>query len=142
MSALRPRQERFCQYFVLDPNATHAAAHAGYARRTAVKQGSRLLANSRVSTRIIELRRDIARRHCADADQLMAKLEAIYRRASEDHHWGAAGRAVELQARLASMMPQAGMSQAGGRGCPGRKNVDIPPGIPACFTINQRLDVK
>ena len=86
MSAIRPRQERFCQYFVLDPNATNAAAHAGYARRTTGKQGSRLLANSRVSARIVELCSDIVRRHCAYADQLMAKLEAIYRRASEDHH--------------------------------------------------------
>ena len=100
MSAIRPRQERFCQYFVLDPNATNAAAHAGYARRTAGKQGSRLLANSRVPARIVELPSDIVRRHCAHAHQLIATLAATDRPASALPPSGAARPSPEHRTRL------------------------------------------
>ena len=47
-------------------------------------------------------------------EALIGKLEIVYRRAMEDHHFYAAARAVELQARLA------------GRTAAGR----LPPGPP------------
>ncbi len=107
MTPIKPRQESFCQFYILYANATRAAIRAGYAPRTARKQGSRLLHDKRVLARITELRADIAKQHCADADQLMAKLEAIFGQAVEGHQWSAAVRAVELQAQLAGVMPRA-----------------------------------
>ena len=106
MAALSARHETFCRRFVTNPNATHAAADAGYARRTARQQGSRLLGKAAVQARIAQLRSEIARRHCLDGDALMAKLETVYRRALEHHHFHAAARAVELQGRLAGAFPE------------------------------------
>jgi hypothetical protein len=39
----------------------------------------------------------------ADTEALIGKLEVVYRRAIGDHHFTAAARAIELQARLARM---------------------------------------
>ena len=52
---LTPRQERFAVEFILDRNNTAAAKRAGYSERTAESQGSRLLKNVKVATRVAEL---------------------------------------------------------------------------------------
>lgn len=46
---LSPKQERFVAEYLVDLNATQAAVRAGYSKRTASEQGSRLLGNVRVS---------------------------------------------------------------------------------------------
>lgn len=43
--ALTKKQQRFCEEYLLDLNATQAAIRAGYSEKTANEQGSRLLAN-------------------------------------------------------------------------------------------------
>jgi phage terminase small subunit len=45
---LSPRQQRFIEEYLVDLNATRAAIRAGYARQSAARQGSRLLANARI----------------------------------------------------------------------------------------------
>lgn len=45
---LNPRQARFVQEYVVDCNGTQAAIRAGYSRRGASQQASRLLANAKV----------------------------------------------------------------------------------------------
>lgn len=52
---LTPKQERFCQEYVKDLNATHAAKAAGYSAKTAEVQGSRVLGYAKVRSRIQEL---------------------------------------------------------------------------------------
>ena len=94
MAPIRPRQKSFCQHYILNANAARAAARAGYAPRSARKQGSRLLADRRIMARITQLRANIAKLHCADAEQLMAKLESVFYQAVEPHQYGAAVRAV------------------------------------------------
>ena len=42
---------------------------------------------------------------CRETGVLLGKLENVYNRAIEDHHYVAAARAVEIQARLAGLMP-------------------------------------
>lgn len=98
---LPPRQEAFCHYFVLWGNASVAASEAGYAPRSAKNQGYRLTQNPRIRARIAALRRGLARAYGLDAEVLVGKLEALYQRAVEDHHFYAAARCVELQARMA-----------------------------------------
>ena len=98
---LPPRQEAFCHYFVLWGNASVAASEAGYARKSAKNQGYRLGRRPRIRARIAELRRGLARAYGLDAEVLVGKLEALYQRAVEDHHFHAAARCVELQARMA-----------------------------------------
>ncbi|MCH7937672.1 MAG: terminase small subunit [Proteobacteria bacterium] len=98
---LPPRQEAFCHYFVLWGNASVAASEAGYARGSAKNQGYRLGRRQRIQARIAELRRGLARAYGLDAEVLVGKLEALYQRAVEDHHFHAAARCVEIQARIA-----------------------------------------
>src|SRR5262249_53478937 len=46
---LTPKQERFVQEYLVDLNATQAAIRAGYSKKTATEQASRLLTNVKVS---------------------------------------------------------------------------------------------
>ena len=98
---LRPRHEAFCQYFVLGGNATYAARAAKYSPESSRNQGYRLMRQPRIVARIAAIRRGLARAYAIDAEVLLGKLEAIYQRANEDHHFHAAVRAVEAQARIA-----------------------------------------
>ena len=100
MSNLTPRQERFCQRFVYCLNAAKAARVAGYAPRTANREGYRLLQDPRVARRIQEIQWTLAEQHGRDTDTLVGKLEMVYRRAMEDGRYHAAARAVALQAEL------------------------------------------
>lgn len=101
--SLPPRQERFCHLYVADSHATRAAMAAGYAPRTARAQGSRLLSHPGVAARIRDLQAAQANRTCAHVDALMAKLENVYLKALDNHNFQAAGKAVEMQARLAGL---------------------------------------
>lgn len=101
---LNPRQERFCHYFVLYACASVAAIEAGYSPPSSKHQGYRLLRSGRVRERIRALHAE----HCrdlggGDTEALIGKLENVYRRAVQDHHFHTAARCIELQARLASM---------------------------------------
>jgi hypothetical protein len=112
---LKTRHERFCRTFVDCMNATLAAKAAGYAPRTARNAGYRLLRHPRILARITEIQRETAEAQCRNVDILLGKLETIYRRAVDDHHFAAAARAVELQAKLAgvSLGPQSIRLQPG-----------------------------
>ena len=100
---LRSRHEAFCQYFVLYGSAANAAREAGYAPASCKNQGYRLMRQPRIRARVADIRRGLARAYALDAQVLLGKLEALYQRANEDHHFHAAVRAVEAQARIAAM---------------------------------------
>ena len=53
---LTPKQERFCEEYLVDLNATAAARRAGYSPATANEQAARLLAKISVKERIAALR--------------------------------------------------------------------------------------
>ncbi len=112
-STLTSRQERFCQAFVVYATAATAAREAGYARTNARQYGSRLLKTERIRARIREIQSGLAADHGRDMDVLLGKLEIVYRRAIEDHHFYAAARAVELQAKLGRMAKLPHMSLSG-----------------------------
>jgi phage terminase small subunit len=67
--ALKPKQELFVAEYLVDLNATAAAARAGYKHPN--KQGPRLLVNVGVAARIQELKRQRSERVQADADQVL-----------------------------------------------------------------------
>lgn len=98
---LTPRHEAFCQYFVLGGNAAYAAQDAGYAPKSSKNQGYRLMRRARIRARVAEIRSELAGTFALDARVLLGKLEALYLRAIEDHHFHAGVRAVEAQARIA-----------------------------------------
>ena len=57
--ALEDRQQAFCQEYIIDFNATQAAIRAGYSKKTANEQASRLLTNVNIQAEVqrqIEIR--------------------------------------------------------------------------------------
>lgn len=78
--SLTPKQELFCQHYLLDLNATRAAIRAGYSEATAQEQGSRLLSRVMVSTRVHELIQARSERLRVDADWVLRQLIAVVER--------------------------------------------------------------
>ena len=109
---LRPRHEAFCQHFVLGGNATYAARAAKYSPQSSKNQGYRLMRQPRIRARVADIRRELARDYALDAEVLLGKLETLYQRANEDHHFHAAVRAVEAQARISDRVKAFGLSLA------------------------------
>ena len=102
---LSPRQETFCHSYVYFPNAANAAREAGYEASSSRQQGHRLLKAQAVAARIAAIRQRMAEDGCRETGVLLGKLENVYNRAIEDRHYVAAARTVEIQARLAGLMP-------------------------------------
>lgn len=48
MAELTDKQQRFCDEYLIDLNATQAAIRAGYSEKTAKEQGARLLTNANI----------------------------------------------------------------------------------------------
>lgn len=90
--SLTPRQQRFVAEYLKDLNATKAAARAGFSKRTANQQGSRLLANVGVSEAIrkgLERRREKA---TVTADRVVEELAVIaFSDLGEAARWGPTG---------------------------------------------------
>jgi phage terminase small subunit len=72
--ALTVRQSRFVEAFLKNPNATEAAVAAGYSRKTAYAQGSRLLKNAEVARAIAEAQGRRAERVEVKADDILREL--------------------------------------------------------------------
>ena len=56
---MNEKQQRFCQEYVIDLNATQAAIRAGYSARTAYAIGHKLLKKAEIQERISELQGDL-----------------------------------------------------------------------------------
>lgn len=77
---LTEQQEKFCLYFrKTGGNKTLAAIKAGYSKKTAAAQGSRLLKNVNVNNRIKELAVDAARKTIMDTVERQEQLTKIAR---------------------------------------------------------------
>lgn len=74
---MTPKQERFCQEYLVDLNASQAAIRAGYSKRTAGSQGDRLLKKVETATRIQELKKTRVERTEVTADQVINALARI-----------------------------------------------------------------
>lgn len=75
--ALNAKQQRFCEEYMIDLNATQAAIRAGYSVKTANEQGARLLANVSVSREIEKLQALQSRRTGITADRVLTELAKI-----------------------------------------------------------------
>lgn len=58
MAKLTPKQERFCQEYIIDLNGAQAAIRAGYSSKDAHAQAARLSANVGIQKRIAELQQE------------------------------------------------------------------------------------
>lgn len=75
--SLTPRQERFCEEYVVDLNGTQAAIRAGYAESGAYTEANRLLKNADVVDYINELKTGVRRVREIRADRILNTLETI-----------------------------------------------------------------
>lgn len=100
MSGLNDKQEAFVREYLVDFNATQAAARAGYSKKTAQEQGSRLLSNVMVQARLKEFRERAAEQTVADINWVRQRLMEEATDYSEFASHSARIKAIELIARL------------------------------------------
>lgn len=75
--ALTPKQEQFCQEYIVDLNATQAAIRAGYSEKTADKIGSQLLGKTRVAERVQELQTQRAQTLQVTQEMVVSELAKL-----------------------------------------------------------------
>lgn len=76
---LTPKQKRFCDEYLIDLNGTQAAIRAGYSKKTANEQGSRLLTNVNVKEYIEQRMAEKEKTLIADQDEVLRYLTAVLR---------------------------------------------------------------
>lgn len=77
MGYLTPKQERFCKEYVIDLNGSQAAIRAGYSKKSANVEASRLLTNDNIVEFIAQLQAKISERLEISADKVVQELAKI-----------------------------------------------------------------
>jgi phage terminase small subunit len=77
MAKLTPKQQRFCEEYLIDLNATQAAVRAGYSAKTANKVGPRALVNVGIQVEIQKLMVARSSRTEVTADNVVRELAKI-----------------------------------------------------------------
>lgn len=80
---LNPKQIRFVQEYLIDPNATQAAIRAGYSAKTAKQQGSKLLTVLDVREAVQAGQAAIAEKFEVTQDWLIGEFKENHRLARE-----------------------------------------------------------
>ncbi|MDU7210984.1 MAG: terminase small subunit [Veillonella sp.] len=107
MAALKnKRHEKFCHEYIKDMNATQAAIRTGYSEKTAKMQGSRLMTNDDIKSRVAELRDAYLDENIMTAKQVEYELTRI-----------ALGLSKEKQVVI----------EGTGEGCSEARIIDKPP---------------
>lgn len=75
--ALTPKQERFVAEYLIDLNASQAAARAGYSARTAEQQGHQLLKKTLVAQAIQKAMQKRSERVERNADDVLRDIQAV-----------------------------------------------------------------
>jgi phage terminase small subunit len=77
--ALSAKQQRFIEEYILDWNATQAAIRAGYSKRSAYSQGTRLLCNAEITDAIRQIQTEKRNAAIMEYDEACAILSSIAR---------------------------------------------------------------
>lgn len=77
MAKLTAKQQRFCDEYLIDLNATQAAIRAGYSEKTAMEQGYQLLQKTSVQEYIQERKADRVERTEITQDMVLRELAII-----------------------------------------------------------------
>ena len=75
MAKLTAKQQRFCDEYLIDLNATQAAIRAGYSKKTAAQTAARLLTNVKIQEYIAEKEKELI----ADQDEVLKYLTSVLR---------------------------------------------------------------
>lgn len=103
MEELKPKEERFCQEYVIDYNGTQAAIRAKYKPSDAANRASRLLKKAEVSARIHELEKEMAQRLAISQDFVMIQLMQRYEECRKQRDNKNALKALELMGKHLGM---------------------------------------
>lgn len=76
-NGLTPKQQCFCDEYLIDLNATQAAIRAGYSVKTANEQGNRLLANVSIKSYLQKRAKDRETRTAVTQDKVLNELAKI-----------------------------------------------------------------
>ena len=82
---LTAKQQRFCDEFLIDMNATQAAIRAGYSRKTARVIGQENLTKPAIRDYIKKRMDEKEKALIADQDEVMKYLSAVMRREYSEH---------------------------------------------------------
>lgn len=74
---LTAKQQRFCDEYLIDLNATQAAIRAGYSEKTATEQGARLLTNVKVQKYLQKRKTERIERTEITQDMVLYELASI-----------------------------------------------------------------
>jgi len=96
MNELTPKQKAFCEEYLLDLNATQAAARAGYSEKTSNEQGARLLANVSVKKYIDELKESRSERTQITSDYVLSGIKETTEQARKEDNLTASFKGYEL----------------------------------------------
>lgn len=77
MGKLTPKQQKFCDEYLIDLNATQAAIRAGYSKKTAKDIGSQNLAKLNIQEYINKKQREREKRTEITQDRVLKELAAI-----------------------------------------------------------------
>lgn len=77
------RQQRFCDEYLIDANATQAAIRAGYAAGSAGRNADRLMKNEEIRAYIDQQLEQIHNEKIADAAEVMRYLTSVMRGESQ-----------------------------------------------------------
>lgn len=100
MSELNLKRQRFVDEYLIDGNATQAAARSGYSKATAKEQGSRLLSFVAVKSQIAAKQAEIAAKKEVTLERLSDMFIADRELAREVKQMSAAVSATDKLARL------------------------------------------
>ncbi len=81
--ALNDKQQRFCDEYLIDLNATQAAIRSGYSKKTAYSQGQRLLKHAEVKAYIDARMAEKEKELIADQDEVLKYLTKVLRGESQ-----------------------------------------------------------
>ncbi len=84
MAALKAKQEKFCEEYMIDLNATQAAIRAGYSKKCAGTQGAENMQKPAILDRIATLREEQASRTLVDADFVIKGLLQVHGRCMQE----------------------------------------------------------
>ena len=99
MKILNPKQEQFCCEFIACANATAAykAAYGAVSDNTARVNASRLLADSRIQSRLRELQAEVVSDKICDSIELQEFLSRVVRRELSEEIFLPSGEKIQRQ---------------------------------------------
>ena len=81
---LNPKQQKFCDEYLIDMNATQAAIRAGYSKKTAKEQASRLLTNVHVKEYVSKKQEKLQNKTAITIENVVNFINEVSQEARED----------------------------------------------------------